>query len=748
MDQQAPAPDLRRMYEDVLVRAMQYAGRMVPRDHALEIAHDVAVELIRQPTAKPPGGPVVYLAVKRRLRDGMRAVERRAAREATYLTLQSEATPVWALPGADLEARELGDRIAQVVGAMPPAMREVFLLVREEQLTYREAAARLGVGMGTVHTQLTRAGALLRECVRRYHADAPRTPSPRKGQRYIAMTDDFQLFPDGSDDAGDADAALIMAYLARELSPVQVAAVEERLATDAAFRESVWPIVEAWFHPRAFGAGSPARRSVTPAIVDAGWQRFLTEPGPAERGETATASLRFWRGQSAEHNTGRRMPSMRRIAAVVALTVLPIVGCAQVVIYAANHVEVPGHAFARAIVPSGWVRPLVRPSGQPAGNGDRGVVSVLEDWQPPHDHDSAGMTNVAIPLTQELRIDGAQHNLAPIGHVAVFANGTVAITQPRDTNLRFFSATGSPLATVGRAGSGTGEFKYMSQVGVVGDSLWVYDLGQKRVTFVSPGLRVLRTAHFPAPHIRAADTVRFPRILMMLFHGVTGRGGFVAHAILRDGGGQSRMVTVDSVGWVQSMTVPVPNAGGRDIVFVPSGNCKNCGWAKPVPFFAGPLVSMSPDALFFGTAISHIDTAPPSLLVTMVRTATGDTVYSRAIPVRAEPIPPRILESARAEMLEDVYDLPKRTAIKDHVFPAFYPPAVALLVAPDGSAWIHLHEPTSRWNYLVLDPKGSVRGMVTVRQGARVAAVRGNLVWVVEPGPDGREGLVRYRVGK
>jgi RNA polymerase sigma-70 factor (ECF subfamily) len=183
MDQQAPPPDLRRTYEDVLLHAMRYAAQMVPRDHALEIAHDVAVELIRQSPATSPGGPVVYLAVKRRLRDGARAVERRATREAVYLALQSEESPVWALPGADLEARELGARIREVVAAMPPAMREVFLLVRDEQLTYREAGARLGIGMGTVHTQLTRAGSLLRDCVRRYHADAPNTLPSRKGQR-------------------------------------------------------------------------------------------------------------------------------------------------------------------------------------------------------------------------------------------------------------------------------------------------------------------------------------------------------------------------------------------------------------------------------------------------------------------------------------------------------------------------------------------------------------------------------------
>ena len=53
---------------------------------------------------------------------------------------------------------------------MPRAMRETFLLVRDEELSYKEAAARLGVSVGTVHTQLSRANALLRECIQRYQA--------------------------------------------------------------------------------------------------------------------------------------------------------------------------------------------------------------------------------------------------------------------------------------------------------------------------------------------------------------------------------------------------------------------------------------------------------------------------------------------------------------------------------------------------------------------------------------------------
>jgi RNA polymerase sigma-70 factor, ECF subfamily len=165
----SPVRDQRRAYEEILVRAMRYAERVVPREQAFEVAHDVAVEMLRH----PPGeisGTLLYIRVTSRLRNLWRATQRRAALDRAYLEMRATAMPAWAVPGSELEARELRERIDEVLMRMPTAMREAFLLVREEELSYKETAARLGVSVGTVHTQLSRANALLRECVERYHA--------------------------------------------------------------------------------------------------------------------------------------------------------------------------------------------------------------------------------------------------------------------------------------------------------------------------------------------------------------------------------------------------------------------------------------------------------------------------------------------------------------------------------------------------------------------------------------------------
>ena len=161
--------DQKQLYEAVLQRAMRYAERLVGRDQAFEIAHDVAVEMLRRPPERV-SGTMLYLRVTSRLRNLWRATQRRAATDRAYIEMRGAATPAWANPASGIEAEELRACIRQALDRMPRAMRETFVLVRDEELSYKEAAARLGVTVGTVHTQLSRANALLRECIHRHQS--------------------------------------------------------------------------------------------------------------------------------------------------------------------------------------------------------------------------------------------------------------------------------------------------------------------------------------------------------------------------------------------------------------------------------------------------------------------------------------------------------------------------------------------------------------------------------------------------
>jgi hypothetical protein len=101
------------------------------------------------------------------------------------------------------------------------------------------------------------------------------------------MSDDFQLFPDRPHDGEqlDADLSLITAYLAHELSPVQVAAVERRLSADPSFAAATSAIVGAWNAPVSdrwsTGDVSAIDQGPTASEVDAGWKRFEASEEPS-----------------------------------------------------------------------------------------------------------------------------------------------------------------------------------------------------------------------------------------------------------------------------------------------------------------------------------------------------------------------------------------------------------------------------------------------------------------------------------
>jgi hypothetical protein len=144
------------------------------------------------------------------------------------------------------------------------------------------------------------------------------------------MTDDFQLFASNHEDpAFDADIALIAAYLARELSLVQIVAVRERLATDRSFRAKAEPLIHAFALPGQWDNGlvvaGRALGGITREELDAGWQRHLATQTrqPRASGAGALPSHRAW--------------TMKRIAAVVAVIVLPMMAVAQVVHYVVTH---------------------------------------------------------------------------------------------------------------------------------------------------------------------------------------------------------------------------------------------------------------------------------------------------------------------------------------------------------------------------------------------------------------------------
>jgi RNA polymerase sigma-70 factor (ECF subfamily) len=165
------------LFQAVYSRARRYALRHLDGDRAEDLAHEVAANFERRrdeggaiPAAERELNALIYRAVINRLIDTKRANERRTTAERVYATDLLERAMEWSNPDSILEAHELAMIMRDTIAAMPPRMRHIFLLVRDHDQTYQEVADALDIGAGTVHTQISRAYALLRESINRYRA--------------------------------------------------------------------------------------------------------------------------------------------------------------------------------------------------------------------------------------------------------------------------------------------------------------------------------------------------------------------------------------------------------------------------------------------------------------------------------------------------------------------------------------------------------------------------------------------------
>jgi RNA polymerase sigma-70 factor, ECF subfamily len=104
---------------------------------------------------------------------------RRNRRERNALEHLSTDPCAWTAPEASAEMSQLSPPMARALDALPKVFRDVVILVDLEEMSYKDAAARLGVPVGTVMSRLYRGRRLLADAVRAGSAQSPE--SSRRG---------------------------------------------------------------------------------------------------------------------------------------------------------------------------------------------------------------------------------------------------------------------------------------------------------------------------------------------------------------------------------------------------------------------------------------------------------------------------------------------------------------------------------------------------------------------------------------
>ena len=98
---------------------------------------------------------------------------RQNRRERNALEHLSTDPCAWTAPEASAEMSQLSPPMARALDALPKVFRDVVILVDLEEMSYKDAAARLSVPVGTVMSRLYRGRRLLADAVRAGAASSP-----------------------------------------------------------------------------------------------------------------------------------------------------------------------------------------------------------------------------------------------------------------------------------------------------------------------------------------------------------------------------------------------------------------------------------------------------------------------------------------------------------------------------------------------------------------------------------------------
>ena len=89
---------------------------------------------------------------------------RKRIKEARYVDyLHNLQSPSANTSVTDVEYRELRKKVDETIGKLPDRQKQIFLLSREEGLSYKEIAEQLGISVNTVENHMVRALRYLRE---------------------------------------------------------------------------------------------------------------------------------------------------------------------------------------------------------------------------------------------------------------------------------------------------------------------------------------------------------------------------------------------------------------------------------------------------------------------------------------------------------------------------------------------------------------------------------------------------------
>jgi hypothetical protein len=380
-------------------------------------------------------------------------------------------------------------------------------------------------------------------------------------------------------------------------------------------------------------------------------------------------------------------------------------------------------------------------------------------------------------LTEELRIDGSRFELrAPFGFLVVSRTGQMAVADWLNFHVRLFDSAGASVANFGAEGAGPGEFRAIAwrgrrranfDGGMVGDTVWVSEVAQRRMTYIAPDGRLLRTV--TVPPIRPVRAASNPGGLF----------GGAPVAVLSDGTlivrsanqrtdatgalapGERVYAAIAPGAETYTVVARVPAATVPTISVNDPRTNRPLTW--PVPFAPRPVDEVSPDGTRIVFAVPEIVSATTGKLTLTMLGTNGDTIAVRTHPLTGVPLSRDVVENHLRTLESDM------RALDDLGRPAFDPAVTRealsklraamperrfsigqMRVGIDNSIWISMMAPGGESAWYIFDDTGDALGYVVhkPRNGHVLQAASRTAMWVMEYDDNGFAQIVRYRVSR
>lgn len=335
---------------------------------------------------------------------------------------------------------------------------------------------------------------------------------------------------------------------------------------------------------------------------------------------------------------------------------------------------------------------------------------------------------------------GDEDALFQVTSAARLSDGRILVANAGTKQVKLFGAGGEPLATLGRAGAGPGEFRFPLWVGVHRDSIRVWDAALERLTVFDGDGKLARSTSFPSVGGMFPSVVgAFSDGSLLLASGTDQAAAGRAAGAWR---GRTRLVRVSAAGQLLDTLATVPSqerysyrsADGTGLV------------VEDLPFGRRTVMDVFNDAVLIGTGedyvIRRMDTAG----------RVRDVVRTRWTP--------------RAVSSQDVQEYRDRMvtvggrsrpgeaeAWRSQIpYPRALPPYEQLLLDVGGAIWVKEAQPPREWTaparWRVYSAGGAP--LATIELPARIVPQAIGEDWILCTALDGedRETVRLYRYSR